>query len=337
VVDNAGSAGAWDQTADNEWHLLAITRPSSSLCNQQKVYLDGVLIPFSSSAFNPTAPLNATLGAARIHDTSFGSGDLEIATFDVYTADLSAGDILAYYNDTASRFVPPPAVISEIDFINPACFTNGGTAVTDLSGNNNDWALQNTSYTYNATVGTLDLPTGNALIDATTGYYSGNVPFSVSFWFYYESTMGETRCFYNGGYPSAGWVEIHTLPGSGDVMRFIVNGSYLDSSASLVDGQHNYITATYDGTTFNGYINNVLEVTTTGPINQSTSNNMEFNLSAYNPNGLEGLGLIYFYDGAINSTVRTQLYNDGLTRFAPAPPPSSNGVGGRQFAQGFNG
>ena len=65
---------------------------------------------------------------------------------------------------------------------------------------------------------------------------------------------------------------------------------------------------------------------------------MEFNLSAYNPNGLDGLGLIYFYDGAIDSTERTNLYDEGVTRFVPSPPPpSSNGVGGRQFAQGFNG
>jgi len=109
VVDNASSAGAWDFIADNEWHLLTITRPANSLVNQQIVYLDGVLIPLSSSTFNPLQPLNGSLGLARIHDTS---DTLEIATFEVWDIELSEAQILAYYNATSSRFTPTPPVPS---------------------------------------------------------------------------------------------------------------------------------------------------------------------------------------------------------------------------------
>ena len=49
------------------------------------------------------------------------------------------------------------------------------------------------------------------------------------------------------------------------------------------------------------------------------------------------IGLVEVYNVALGSTQVTDLYNTQSPRFISAPPPSSNGVGGRQFAQGFNG
>jgi hypothetical protein len=109
VSDNLGAAGAWLQTADNEWHLLALTRPSSAICGNQQAYIDGVLITNNPANFyNPSTNLNQGSGVAKIHDTAGAPGDLEIGSFDVYTTQVSAGDILDIYNNTKNRFDPSP-------------------------------------------------------------------------------------------------------------------------------------------------------------------------------------------------------------------------------------
>lgn len=148
VSDNAGSAGGWVQAADNEWHLLALTRPANGTVGDQEAYIDGVLIPNNPANFyNPSATLNATLGAARLHDTVYGaSGDLELATYDVYTAELSAGDILAYYNDTYTRFNPPPTPVASYSPFDNASYPGTGNTWFDLSVNNNDLALSNQTF-----------------------------------------------------------------------------------------------------------------------------------------------------------------------------------------------
>lgn len=233
--------------------------------------------------------------------------------------------------------IPTGGLLTQLDFLNPACFTNGGTAVTDLSGNGNNWTLDSTSYTYDATFGTLTLANTTNLI-ANTYIYTGNVPFTISYWMYYDITSTDEHQFYNGGYPSSGWLTFHTNAGAGS-MRFVVNGGGFDSSpGSLLNLQQNNITATYDGTTFKGYVNNVLEVTVTTTINQQRGPYPAFAFNDPGVNlGLKKLALANFYDNALSPTNLTQLYNDGYDRFNPPPPPSSNGVGGRQFAQGFNG
>jgi hypothetical protein len=218
--------------------------------------------------------------------------------------------------------IPTVDLISQIDFLDPACFTPGGTVVTDLSGNGNNWELQNTSYTYNATFGTLSLPTGNALQSDNLNFYVGNVPFTYSYWFYYAGGGPENRYFYNGSYPSAAHIEQHTNVSVAGELYWYTNGLTV-LPAALTPGQYHNICSTYDGTTWNGYINNVLVVSGSGPINQAQGAypGFEFNLAAYNPGGVPGLGLIYFYDAALNSTDRNLLYNDGYARFNPPATP----------------
>jgi hypothetical protein len=233
--------------------------------------------------------------------------------------------------------IPTGGLLTQLDFLNPACFTNGGTAVTDLSGNGNNWTLDSTSYTYDATFGTLTLPTTTNLI-ANTYIYTGNVPFTISYWMYYDITSTDEHQFYNGGYPGPGWLTFHTNAGAGSI-RFAINGAGYDSSpGSVLNLQQNFIAATYDGTTFKGYVNNVLEVTVVTTINQQRGVYPSFAFNDPGVNlGLKKLALANFYDNALSPTNLTQLYNDGYDRFNPPTPPSINGVGGRQFAQGFNG
>jgi hypothetical protein len=217
--------------------------------------------------------------------------------------------------------IPTGGLLSEIDFLNPACFTNGGTAVYDLTVNGNDWTLDSTSYTYDPTFGTLTLPTTTNLI-ADSYFYTGNVPFTISYWMYYDSTTPDEHQFYNGCYSASGWLTFHTLTGTTQ-FRFVVNGGAADAaSGSLVDNAYNNITAIYDGTNFYGYVNNVLKVTVPGVINQQRGPYPSFAFNDPGVNtGLKGLGLVNFYDNALNSTNRNQLYNDGLNRFFPPPVP----------------
>jgi hypothetical protein len=219
--------------------------------------------------------------------------------------------------------IPTTGLISRIDFLNPACFSNGGTAVTDLSGTGNNWTLSNTSYTYNATYGTLTLNTGNPLIANNLNFYVGDVPFSYSYWVYYAGVGPENRYFYNGAYPNAGFIEQHNNSAVAGEIYWYTTGLNVIPGV-LVSGQYNNICSTYDGTTWNAYVNNVLVDTGSGPIPQAQGTAapaFDFNNRYYNPGGVPGLGLIYFYNAALNSTDRNLLYNDGLARFNPPAVP----------------
>jgi hypothetical protein len=98
--------------------------------------------------------------------------------------------------------IPTANLVTNIDFLNPACFTNGTTAVNDLSAANNDWTLENLSYTYNPTLGTLALAPGCRFTSNLQNLLgNGSLPFTVSFWNYFDSTQYD-KVYYNGNFPT---------------------------------------------------------------------------------------------------------------------------------------
>lgn len=231
--------------------------------------------------------------------------------------------------------IPTFGLLTYLDFLNPSCFTPGGTTVNDLSPQNNDWTLASTSYTYNSTYGSLDITPGNYMYCNNVNILSGfNVPFTISFWFKpTPSNPADLYLFYNGGYPS-NWMEIDTR--SSSFFRIIRQGTNIDTApGTLTLNQYNNITVTYNGTNGEIYVDNVFQMSTGSPFNFIQSGGYPgFDLpNRYTGTGAPDVALVTIYDYELTTSQRNDLYDVGYNRFfgPPGPTPYNGKVGGRQF------
>jgi hypothetical protein len=221
--------------------------------------------------------------------------------------------------------IPTANLVTNIDFLNPACFTNGGTAVNDLSAANNDWTLENLSYTYNGTLGTLALSgcrfTSN--LQGLLGTGQVDVSFTVSYWNYFDSTQYDI-VYYNGNYPASGLHIDNDNANSKFKIRYGINlASEASTSVVTMDAWHN-ITYVYDHTTSTStvYVDNAVALTFVGVLNQGVSAGypgVQF-ADYWNGTGVAGLGLIYFYTRAITVGEVAAIYNQNSARFLPPAP-----------------
>jgi hypothetical protein len=149
----------------NQWAMLTITADGTTV----KFYIDGVLVDTASQGVGQidSGPQRTRLGA---FDTGGGFFAGKIATFDYYNVALEAADILSIYNSTAFRF---SNVKASYDLNNLSSYPGTGNTLYDLSGNNADITLSNTSY--------FDSPTYdyNSLVftkaATSIGTYSGSL------------------------------------------------------------------------------------------------------------------------------------------------------------------
>lgn len=235
--------------------------------------------------------------------------------------------------------IPTANLVTYLDFLDPACFGIGGTAVNDLSAANEDWTLASNSYTFNPTLGTLSLPTSLYLASNTQNLLgTGNVSFSLSFWNYFDSTKYDT-IFYNGNYPTSGL----TIVSDNTTGTFAFFYGYLLTQQSntpvvSMDTWHNII-YTYDHTitTSTIYIDGISVLSFNYSLSQGISTTIypgvQFN-DPYNISDTTIIGLIYVYTRAITNLEVTDLYNEDVNRFFPPPPTV---MGGRIFGEGLNG
>jgi len=322
----------------NDWQMVAFTADGTNT----KIYLNGTLQETASQSggYWPdygSSLFGANVGGYGVVQAPYFNG--KIGYFMQYKdIALPAEAIQDFYDLTVDRFsVPNANLITEIDFGNPACFTNGGTVVNDLSGNENNWQLSSSSYTYNAAKGTLTLPTttnlisNNTIISSNMPFANGDLPFSMSFWFYYNSTNNPTSLYSNGA--SEGLVKFETL--NTGALRIYVGATTTDTATNVFTNlKYNNIQMTYDLTTWNVYVDNNLVASGSGPINQNgLYPALYFNKSANT--GVSGLGLINFYDANLDSTSRTNLYNSGNAFLNDVLPPVTGKSNGRRFGQGF--
>jgi hypothetical protein len=109
VQDNgSGVAVQSPITYDSAWHLLGMTRPSSGQVQDQKLYVDGVLIP-NTAFYNPTQPLNQGSGGYAVLHSGFNPQSLYISTFKIYLAELDSADLTSIFNAEGSRYgITPP-------------------------------------------------------------------------------------------------------------------------------------------------------------------------------------------------------------------------------------
>jgi len=338
-IDNSSAAQqATPIPFDNQWHFLAVTKPSSGTVGQQLTYVDGVLIP-QGADFNPSALVDIqTPDTAVIHHFEDGT-DLEIATFTLYSSVLSSGDLTELYTNDLSRFLFPDC---ELDFGDPASFTNGGTAITDLSGNGKNWTLDNTTYTFDASVGAVLLPGGLQAQGNNTQYAYGTAAFSILTWIKLDSYPGSSNICLIG--PDGGGTRIFYFldPPSQTVVD---NGSGVAVQSPVTyDSDWHLVALTRPA---NGlvqdqklFIDGVLIPNTafynpTQPLSQGSGGYAIIH-SGFNPQPIT-LATFKIYLSDLNSAGLTEIYNSEVSRFTPTPPlPPVTGLSnGRRFGQGF--
>jgi hypothetical protein len=104
------------------WYMLAYTKPSAGTVSSQKLYINGVEISSyatsggtnvvnisdsnSPPGYNPRNRINENLGSGYPSNTPGYVGQLW-----GYNTELTSGEILDIYNDTVTRYYPPPSVM----------------------------------------------------------------------------------------------------------------------------------------------------------------------------------------------------------------------------------
>jgi hypothetical protein len=234
----------------------------------------------------------------------------------------------------------PPTSDCSVDIGNPASFTNGGTAITDLSGNGKNFTLNNLSYTFDPTVGALTLPGGTiAFGDNASLFGYGTNALSILLWVKLVSTS-QLGVVYFGDNVAAGagariWWWLNGSYSNYDNAQAVClqDNVFYDSqwhllaytrpASALVQDQKFFI----DGVLFpNTQFYNPLV-----PINTGTGS-AEIH-PAFNFGELT-FATMKIYTADLNSTDLTSIYNSEKSRFGILPPVTglSNG---RRFGQGF--
>jgi hypothetical protein len=242
--------------------------------------------------------------------------------------------------------IPAGGLISEYDFQNGS-YPGSGTTVFDLSGTGNTLAISAGGTWVSGTPNYFDLQGNTAIFKspAIGGIASTNV-YTLNAWYYLPTSINNSVIFDIGS--DAANTQAHFGSGFGLGTVYGTGGfglGVLEFTGAAQPGWNflSYV-ATGSGTT--AYLNGAsVGSTTNNPsLNANTGICIGTNLNSANPAqprlDLAAVGRIGYasvFNVALNPSDILDIYNLTEGSYTGPPPPSSNGVGGRQFAQGFNG
>jgi hypothetical protein len=114
-----------DSLPFDTWKMVAMTKPASGTVASQKLYIDGVEVSVYYTS-NGTGVVNTSLASGgnptvRINNYLSPAGGLKsngsasIGEFWIYDQELSAADLLNFYDVTQPRYFPPPPVVDLSD------------------------------------------------------------------------------------------------------------------------------------------------------------------------------------------------------------------------------
>ena len=322
-----------------DWFNLAYVADGTNV----SLYVNGVLDSTGSQGGGQWAAGGFVLGA---HLSSGGGVDApflnaKIGYYSAFDVALGSTQVSDIYNSQVSRFNPPPTPTVEYDFQNGS-YPGTGTTITDLQGGDTNLTVGNGHWVSGAP-NYFDLQGDTNLFNTSPGGSFSSTTFTVNCWYYTDftnptfyhtvwsigldgnptrpllATQGDNtmNIQWSFGYgivpytPTIGW-HLFTFKTNGTTTSLFVDGVFQGSNSSS------------SGSVASPYTIRL------GCGNNNSNNPVEF--------GYGKIGYWSYFDVALDAADILDIYNATSGSYPPAPPPpSSNGVGGRQFAQGFNG
>jgi hypothetical protein len=344
AANNNSSEVSTSGFAANEWHMFAVTKAAAANSSAQLLYVDGVLVASSHSGTD--GQVNLTYASApkigyNLGDPGFA--EVSVGTAYVYNQVLSAGNILDIYNNDKADY---PFI--SYDFSNTLSYPGTGNTVFDLAGSLN---LPIVNATFGGTGQSKYFNfDGNGDYIGKTGVTGLGNTFTANMWYEVTVVNSTQRNLWNVGVNSASGTNpgfYVNNPTTADLIYGFSFGVGTTSAADVLTANTwQMATVTADGTTTKMYVDGVLA----GSVAQGIGNwatggfvigagcDGSGNISAGADGFLGNFALLDIYNVALGSTDVTTIYNNTETRFfPPAPPVTPRIVGGRQFAQGFNG
>jgi hypothetical protein len=349
------TAGGWVTgiaNTVNTWHMTTLVADGTDFL----LYQDGALtgsttqagqwggsnLVFGRPSANPTGPAEGLFGHKW-------GGLLGIA--EVYSGALGSTDISDLYDLQQPRFYPAPPppenLVASFDFSDPACYPGTGNTIFDLSNTGLDLPIVNATYGGTGQSKYFEFNGSNAHIGKNGVTGLGNT-FSVSMWSKYPAAATSQMFQFSAGTydasQGAGPMNGVNSPSTGFVDFSFNDGIGATNFASTSDEWHNY-TFTADGTTVKAYLDGTLAGSVAQGVGSWDNGGLYLGVPittggnffpGYYFNGQ--IATFDVYNEALNSGAVTDIYDNTENRFLPAPPPApASNVGGRQFAQGFNG
>lgn len=242
--------------------------------------------------------------------------------------------------------IPTVDLIAEYDFQNGS-YPGSGTTVLDLSGTGNTLAISAGGTWVSGTPNYFDLNGNTAIYKSPAiGGIAATDVYTLNSWYYLPTSVINSIVF---GVGSDGPnVQAHFGSGFGLGTLYGTGGfglGVLELTGAAQPGW-NFISYVATGSGTTAYLNGTsVGSTTNNPIlGTNTGICIGTALNSSNPAqpslALCAVGYIGYasvYTAALTQPEIEAIYNATVSSYAPSPPPTSNGVGGRQFAQGFNG
>lgn len=324
----------------NQWYLLTMTCDGTT----NKLYINDTLVGSASQSTGNiyNDPTNFVIGQYSDVETSIPWIG-RVGAYYYYDAALTAGEVASLYNDTSPRF---DNKIISYDFSDPTCYPGTGNTVYDLSGSGINATVQS-AVTFNSAGNQSSFIFNNSW--PNTNIEANFTPPSQTVWTFNTwiyPTVDTVSAFifagdggngsgpyvtYNGSWPSI----LNTFLSSNGFGTGTINAN------SYPYAKNNWYMVSYssDGTTLKLYVN-ATEIGSASAAGVALpAGVIPFRLGGNTDTTYQFTGKIAiaeFYDKALSAGEITTIYNDTVSRFAPAPAYQGI-VGGRQFAQGFNG
>jgi hypothetical protein len=318
----------------NEWTFVTYTGDGTT----NKLYKNGVLVGTASQGIGTW-----NSGSFLMGENAGGSARYtgKVAILDVYNVALGSTDVANVYAANSFRF---DNLVRSYDFSDPLCYPGSGSTVFDLSGSELDLPIVNATYGGTGQSKYFNFTGTNQYIGKTgvTGFGS---TFTINMWARQNNNNTLYHSF-NGGYVNNGPAMYWNDGAAGNIAPSFNSGNNKIVASGIATSEWYLTSYVLDGTTAKLYVDGSL----VGSVSQAPGiswQNGVFVLAA----ATDGAGNIepagYFvgdiatfdvYNSALGSTAISTYYNSTFSRFGVAPPPAPpSNVGGRQFAQGFNG
>ena len=242
--------------------------------------------------------------------------------------------------------IPPGTLKAEYDFQNGS-YPGSGTTVLDLSGTGNTLAITSGGTWVSGTPNYFDLAGNTAIYKspALGGFGNTNV-FTLNAWYYLPTTVLNSVVLDFGKDIANQSAQIASGFSLGELFASGGFGYGVLEYTGAAQPGWNFISYVSTGSSSTAYLNGASVGSTTnvpslpsdaGIIIGTALNSASPPVPRLDLAAVGRVGYFDVYNVALGSTEITDIYNATVSSYPPVPPPSSNGVGGRQFAQGFNG